>query len=118
MSDINNKYIQVLSDSAYLVRMGEFIKHHRLDQNKSQSLLATESGINRSTLIEFEKGKRANLLTFIQLLRALNLLYTLDTFITEQQISPLQLAELEMAKRKRASKIKPASSKLKNKSDW
>lgn len=118
MSDKNSIYSQVLGDTAYLARLGAFIKHHRLDQNKSQSQLALESGINRSTLIEFEKGQRINLITFIQLLRSLNLLYTLDVFVVEQQISPLQLAELEMAKRKRASRLKPDASKNKPKSDW
>ncbi|PBQ33544.1 transcriptional regulator [Sphingobacteriaceae bacterium] len=118
MSDKINIYTQALGDTAYLARLGEFVKQHRLDQNKTQSQLALESGINRSTLIEFEKGKRINLITFIQLLRSLNLLYMLDPFIVQQELSPLQLAELEMAKRKRASKLRSPASKPKPKSDW
>ena len=119
MSDKNNIYFNAQSNNAFLVMIGAFIRHHRLNQDKSQSQLATESGINRSTLIELEKGKRANMLTLIQILRALHLLSILEVFRVEQHISPLQLAEMEMAKRKRASKIKPGSARVqKNKSDW
>lgn len=117
MSEINNTVNYSLSDNALVSLFGAYIRHHRLQQNKSQSQLATHAGINRSTLIEFEKGKRANLITFIQLLRALNLLYVLDAFKIEQQISPLMLAEMAQAVRKRASRSKKNQVK-KNKSDW
>ncbi|WP_317896563.1 helix-turn-helix transcriptional regulator [Aurantibacillus circumpalustris] len=116
MSEITNIYSHSQSDSAILKTLSAYIKHHRLEQNKSQSQLALEAGINRSTLIEFEKGKHANLITFIQLLRALNLLSVLNSFQINQQISPLILAEAEMAKRKRASKTKPQPKKPK--SNW
>jgi hypothetical protein len=56
-------------------------------------------------LVEFEKGKRSNTLTLIQLLRALDKLYVLENFEIKEQISPLKLAKLEKKKRKRASRI-------------
>ncbi|MFY9309943.1 MAG: helix-turn-helix transcriptional regulator [Bacteroidia bacterium] len=106
-----------LSDAAIVELLGTFIRHHRLEQNKTQSQLAWEAGINRSTLVEFEKGAGGNLLTFIQLLRALNLLNVLKQFEVQIQLSPIQMAELEQKQRKRASKAskkgnKPAST------DW
>lgn len=104
-----------MSDSAIIATIGTFIKHNRLEQNKTQEQLAKDAGINRSTLVEFEKGKRINIITFIQLLRALNLLNLLKQFQVKLQISPIQLAELEQAKRKRASKAKTGN---KPKSDW
>lgn len=113
MMDINN--INSLSDNAIVGMMGRFIKHHRLEQNKTQAQLAEEAGINRSTLVEFEKGMRANIITFIQLLRALNLLYVLKQFQIQPQISPIQMAEIEQSKRKRASAKKTIK---KNKSSW
>ena len=112
--DKNNK--TTLSDDAIVATIGAFIKHHRLEQNKTQGQLSEEAGINRSTLVEFEKGMRSSMITFIQLLRALNLLYVLDQFKIIPQISPIQLAEMEQAKRKRASKTK--TSIKKNKSNW
>jgi transcriptional regulator with XRE-family HTH domain len=96
--------------------MGDFIRHHRLRQNKTQQQLATEAGINRSTLVAFEQGQQSTLITLIQLLRALQLLQVLDAFQVEQQLSPLQLAALDLSKRKRASKVKPTTGK--KKSDW
>ncbi len=105
-----------MSDDAIVETISAFIKHHRLEQNKTQSQLAAEAGINRSTLVEFEKGQRANIITFIQLLRALNLLHVLKQFEVQQQLSPIQLAELEQSKRKRASKTKTVSKKTK--SNW
>jgi transcriptional regulator with XRE-family HTH domain len=116
MMDITNMKQDPKSDNAIVETIGSFIKHHRLEQNKTQSQLALEAGINRSTLSEFEKGQRANIITFIQLLRALNLLYVLDQFIVEQELSPIQLAELAQEKRKRASKA--IKSNKKPKSNW
>ena len=97
--------INIKSDAAILKIIGEFIRHHRLNQNKTQSKLAEEAGINRTTLVEFEKGKRSNTLTLIQLLRALDKLYVLENFEIKEQISPLKLAKLEKKKRKRASRV-------------
>lgn len=116
MMDITNMKHDSKSDNAIVETIGGFIKHHRLEQNKTQSQLALEAGINRSTLSEFEKGQRANIITFIQLLRALNLLYVIDQFKVQQELSPIQLAELAQEKRIRASK--PNKAHAKAKSNW
>lgn len=107
---------KAMSDIAILETLGAFIKHHRLEQNKSQDQLSKESGINRSTLSDFEQGRRSNIVTFIQLLRALNLLHVLQQFEAQQQLSPIQLAKLQQTKRKRAAKKKETGQK--SKSDW
>ncbi len=114
MSEKTN--INSFTDSGLIEMLASFIRYHRIDQNKTQAQLANEAGINRSTLAEFETGKRTNLTSFIQLLRALNLLYTLEQFQVQKQISPLQLAKLEQEQRKRASKTKKTPRK--NKSTW
>lgn len=102
--DIYNKEWRSLSDSAVIESLGEFIKHHRLEQNITQSDLAQKANINRSTLSEFERGTRVNMITFIQLLRALDLLHTLDAFAIQKQVSPLELAKKSENRRQRASK--------------
>ncbi len=116
MSDISYINYLALSDNAILEKMGAYIKHQRLSQNKTQQQLAIEAGINRTTLLDLEQGQRANLITFIQVLRALHILDTLKTFEIETQISPILLAEMQQKYRKRASK----TSKKNNKptSDW
>jgi len=107
--------LKSMSDAAILELIGSFIKQQRLDQNKSQIQLAREAGISRSTLNEFEKGSRSNTLTFIQILRALDKLSILNSFREDKRISPIKLAEMEISKRKRASKGKITKTK---KSEW
>lgn len=116
MMDINNTKWESMSDNSLVETIGGFIRHHRLLQNKTQDQLARDAGINRSTLVAFEKGNRSNLITLIQLLRALNLLDVMQQFKIQQELSPIQLAELDSAKRKRASKKK--SGKKRPKSTW
>ncbi|SCY96263.1 helix-turn-helix domain-containing protein [Flavobacterium caeni] len=91
------------SDVAIVETIGAFIKHHRLLQNKTQQQVATDAGVNRSTIVQLENGESITLLTLIQVLRVLNLLYVIDVFRIKEQLSPLQLAKQEQGKRKRAS---------------
>lgn len=96
-----NSNLSILSDSSHIQRLGSFIRHHRLQQNITQADLAEKAGINRTTLSEFERGTTANLSTFIQLLRVLDLLYVLDAFTIEEEISPLALAKNKKSQKKR-----------------
>ena len=116
MTDITNMNWVAMSDSAIAETIGTFIKHHRLEQNKTQSQLSSESGINRSTLVQFENGKGGNLITLVQLLRALNLLHVFEHFQVKQELSPIQLAKMDEEKRKRASR--KTMVKQKPKSNW
>ena len=104
------------SDKALMAKLGIFIKQQRLQQNKTQKQLAYDAGINRSTLVDLEQGKRGTILTLIQVLRALNQLHIFNQFEVKQQISPIQLAKIEQAQRQRASKTK--TPKQLPKSDW
>ncbi len=111
------KYWHALSDPAILEQLGEFVKQTRLQQNKTQQQVAIAAGINRSTMVQIEKGAGGTLLSFIQVLRALEQLQIFEHFEIKQQFSPLQLAKLEQNKRQRASTKKDRQSK-KPKSDW
>lgn len=116
MMEINNKEWSAMSDTALIKIIGSFIKRQRLLQNKTQGQLAAEAGINRSTLSLFENGVNSNLITLIQLLRALKLLHLLKVFQLTKQISPLQLAKIEKSERIRARNKNKNESKPK--SDW
>lgn len=113
--DINNNY-QLMSDVAILQQMGKYVKHHRLKQNITQSELAEKAGINRTTLVDFEQGKRSNTLTLIQILRALNLMYIFEQFNIQYQVSPLKLAKMQVNERQRAYGKK--NKKQQPLSDW
>lgn len=113
----NSKEMHVLSDTAILKILGDFLQHSRLNQNKTQQQIAVAAGVNRSTIVQFEKGNGGTLLSFVQILRALEQLNLFQSFEIKQQISPLLLAKLEQTKRKRASN-KKLTPKDKPKSDW
>jgi transcriptional regulator with XRE-family HTH domain len=114
MNNIRNWY--GMSDPAIMEALGVFIKKTRLNQNKSQQAVSEIAGVNRSTLVRMENGDGGTLLSFIQVLRALEQLQLLQVFEVKQELSPLQLAEIEMKKRQRASK--KTTQRNKPKSTW
>jgi transcriptional regulator with XRE-family HTH domain len=91
------------SDSSLAKQIGTFIRHHRMEQNKTQDQLAKEAGISRSTLSLLERGETVTVATLIQVLRVLNQLTIMDAFVVREKISPLALAKLQKKKRQRAS---------------
>lgn len=113
--DKANIYKYKMSDDSIIQSIGDFVKHHRLEQNITQAELANRAGINRSTLSDLESGRRCQLITLIQVLRILNKLEVFEAFEVQQQISPMLLAELEMKKRQKASARTHSPQK---KSDW
>lgn len=104
-----------MSDDAIIQTMGDFVKHHRLQQNITQKSLAEKAGINRTTLSDLELGRRSQLITLIQVLRILNQLHVFESFEVKQQISPIKLAQMEMKKRQKASRQDKTTT---NKTDW
>lgn len=102
MTDFSYKNWLSMSDDALAKHVGKFIKHHRLEQNKTQDQVAEAAGISRSTLSLLERGETVTLASFIQVLRVLDLLHVMEAFEVKQSISPLALAKAEKEMRKRA----------------
>ena len=94
---------EIMSDKAMIEIIGKFIQWHRLNQNKSQDQVAAASGISRSTLSLLERGKKVRIDSLIQVLRVLGLLYVMDVFKIEDEISPIEYAKLQKKQRKQAS---------------
>lgn len=109
-------YWYAMSDPAAIEVLGAFIRKTRLMQNRTQQEVSEAAGINRSTLVQLEKGNGGTMLSFIQILRALRQLQLLEIFEVKQELSPLQLAEIEKKKRQRA-RSKPFQNN-KPKSTW
>ncbi len=99
-----------MSDKSVVIFIGDYLKHQRLSQNKTQAQIAQDAGVNRSTVSQIENGEAISLISLIQILRALHLLDVLNGFTIETQVSPIQLAKLEKKKRQRASYYKPTLS--------
>ncbi|WP_339738453.1 helix-turn-helix transcriptional regulator [uncultured Sunxiuqinia sp.] len=106
MTDIPYKNWVSMSDKALAGNIGNFVKHHRMEQNKTQENVATAAGISRSTLSLLERGKSVTVPTLIQVLRVLDQLQVMDAFHIEKQISPIMLAKMEQDKRQRAREKK------------
>ena len=103
MTDISFTNWNSMSDKALADQIGIFIKHHRMEQNKTQDTVANAAGVSRSTLSLLERGETVTLATLIQVLRVLDQLHIMEVFGVQQVISPLALAKMEKNKRKRAS---------------
>jgi transcriptional regulator with XRE-family HTH domain len=102
MTDISYINWYAMSDKALSQHIGAFIKHHRMEQNKTQDTLSKAAGISRSTLSLLERGQTVTLATLIQVLRVLDLLYTLEAFNVIKTISPIALVKEAKAQRYRA----------------
>ncbi|MGB0390878.1 MAG: helix-turn-helix transcriptional regulator [Salibacteraceae bacterium] len=104
MTDLSYRNIAGSSDLAIVNKIGEFVKYHRTNQNLTQSELAKNAGISRSTLSLLERGESVNVLTLLQVLRTLNQLHVFEAFFEEPQISPMQLAKENQKVRYRVRK--------------
>jgi len=98
------------TDSALLKELCHNLQQIRLDKNLSQEAVAKISGLSRITVSRMEAGRSSSLLTFIQVLRALDKLDLLNVFKHEHEISPIQLLKIQERQRKRAGR-KTASKK-------
>ncbi|MCZ2476374.1 helix-turn-helix transcriptional regulator [Aquirufa ecclesiirivi] len=104
------------SDQAIVESIGAYLKQKRLEINKTQAQLALESGLNRWTVTQIEKGEAISLVSLIQIMRALDVLHLLDIFSTKEKISPLLLAKLAKKKKQRARS--PINKPLQSDSSW
>lgn len=104
-----------MSDNALSEQIGHFIKHYRLQQNKTQEEVATKAGMSRSTLSLLERGETVTVASLIQVLRVLDLLHVMDSFKILATISPIAIAKKEKEKRQRARNNKDND---KNESEW
>ena len=113
---IINKWSK-LTDVAIVEKIGKMIQEVRLQRNYSQSELARISGVSRATISQLENGRPATLLTFVQVLRALNKFDVLNNMVQEPEISPILYAKLQGKKRKRASRKSSTNNKT-GESTW
>ncbi len=103
MNDKSYQKWEAMSDKSLMETIGNFIQSHRLSKNKSQVQVADAAGISRSTLSLLERGEKVRIDTLIQVLRVLDLLYIMDVFKVQNQISPVEYARLKKKQRKQAS---------------
>jgi putative transcriptional regulator len=92
-----------LSDKAAMALIGARMQRERLNQNLTQQALAQRAGIGLRTVRSLEAGQKPTVETLIRALRGLGKLGTMDAFLPEPGLSPLQMAKLQGHARQRAS---------------
>ena len=103
--------MEELSDRAAMALIGARIQRERLNQNMTQAELAERAGLGERTVRSLEAGQRPTVETLIRALRGLGKLDTIDAFLPEPGLSPLQLAKLRGRERQRASGRRGAGKK-------
>ena len=81
------------TDKEILLELGERIRAKRIRKRYKQSVLAQRAGISLYTLRKMEHGQSFNVSTLIQVLRALNELDQLESFLPEIGISPIDMLD-------------------------
>ena len=92
-----------LSNDQWLKKIGEYVKHQRLSQNKTQDAVSKAAGISRSTLSLLERGETVTTTTLLQVLREINALEILEAFKITKELSPMAIAKAQQKERQRAS---------------
>jgi putative transcriptional regulator len=92
-----------MSDTAILNVIGTRVKQERLNQNRTQEILAEEARVGLNVIKNLESGEGCTLASLIRILRSLGKLDQLDMFLPEPGISPVQLAKFAGQQRREAS---------------
>ncbi|SFC44357.1 transcriptional regulator, XRE family [Flagellimonas taeanensis] len=100
MGKTNIDWVQ-MSDAAIMEQIGNYIRHERQQQQRTQAQLSEMAGLNRWTIGQIENGEAISLMSLLQILRALDRLHVLDSFAYSEEISPLAYAKLKKQQRQR-----------------
>jgi transcriptional regulator with XRE-family HTH domain len=99
-------YWYALTDRAIIRELGNRIKERRLHLNLTQNEVAIKTGLGRTTINAIEHGKSTNLITFVQVLRTMNVLDSLDLFLPKIEFSAKEAFYAAKKKRQRATGTK------------
>lgn len=96
------KYTKSDSPEYIATMLGERLKRLRLNKDMTQVEISEKAWVSRRTVLNAEKGD-VRLSDLIAILRALDMLDNLNSFLPEVPFSPIQLLKLHGKIRKRAS---------------
>ncbi len=105
-----------MTDKGICIEIGHRIRTLRLRKNLTQQQVANMAALSLNAVKSVESGK-GRLMTLIAVLRELGALETLDRFIPEPSISPMQLARQHGKQRQRASG-KRLKDEAKEEAEW
>lgn len=85
----------LLSEEAVFAELGERLRRHRKHRKLSQAQLARDSGLGVATLRRIEDGKDSQLGSWLKILRALDLVASIDALLPETIRSPMAEARAD-----------------------
>ncbi len=104
-SKMSHKMSKLLpSDGAILEEIGRRLARQRIDSGLTQTALARQAGVGRSTVERLESGHSTQMSSFMRILRVLGLLEQFIELVPERGPSPMALLKAEEKRRQRASK--------------
>ncbi len=86
-----DKRISEYPDPEILAELGRRLARLRQSRGLNQEAAARQAGLDRATVSRTERGENPTLLTVIRLLRVYGRLASLDAFIPEPEVSPMEL---------------------------
>ncbi|MCB1050673.1 MAG: helix-turn-helix transcriptional regulator [Acidobacteria bacterium] len=98
-----------LRDPALLKELGARLAQIRIQTRLTQAELAERAGISLPTLTRFENGASIQLSNFLRILRALDLLGSLELVFPQSELSPIQL--LEQQQQEKPKRVRKATQK-------
>lgn len=101
----------LLTDQAVQEEMGERLAQRRIGLGLTQSELARQAGVGRSTVERLEAGHSTQMSSFIRILRALNLLEQFFNLLPKPGLRPMQLVKNQRKLRQRASSKRKTAQK-------
>ena len=96
------KISELLTDEAILSELGRRIARRRLALSLTQARVAEEAGVSKRTVERMESGASAQMLSFIRVLRVLDLLPGFEQLIPDTGPSPMDLLRNRGKVRRRA----------------
>ena len=96
-------YEFLLSDQAVLADIGERLAQRRINLDLTQSELARQAGVGRSTVERLEAGRSTQMSSFIRVMRVAGLLEQFYNLFPKPGLSPMQLLKSQQKVRQRAS---------------
>ena len=92
---------ELQSNDAVLAELGRRLERQRLARNLTQEQMAEQAGIGRATLQRLERGQSVQTTSMIKLLRALDLLQSLDVALPRTLERPILQLEREQRRKPR-----------------
>jgi len=105
------KIANTMNDAILLTELGKRLEQIRLERGTTQDTLAERAGIGKRTLERLEAGESVQITSLLRVLRELELLEGIETWLPEPAPRPMDLLRLQGKKRQRAYAPRPSAKK-------